>query len=65
MPFTAASELVVAPAGNKFINDFHKILDDVKDGISVKHAADNFYKFNKAFLKASKEIIFGYDKKMN
>jgi hypothetical protein len=31
----------------------------VKDGISVKHAADNFYKFNHAFLKVSKELIFG------
>ncbi|MEO5635365.1 MAG: hypothetical protein ABIS26_00510, partial [Candidatus Paceibacterota bacterium] len=45
----AAIQLVVAPAGDKFINEFHMILDDVKDGISVKHAADDFYKFNHAF----------------
>src|SRR3989344_2857701 len=55
----AAIQLVVAPAGNKFINEFHIILDDVKDGMSVKHAADNFYKFNHAFLKVGKEILFG------
>ena len=59
----AAIQLIVAPAGEKFINEFHLILDDVKSGTSVKHAADNFYKFNKAFLKVSKEIIFGTKKK--
>ena len=32
-----AIQLVVAPAGEKFINEFHMILDDVKDGMSVKH----------------------------
>ncbi|MFA6519994.1 MAG: TraM recognition domain-containing protein [Candidatus Paceibacterota bacterium] len=58
----AAIQIVVAPAGDKFINEFHLILDDVKDGISVKHAADNFYKFNKAFLKAGKDLIFGHEK---
>lgn len=55
----AAIQLVVAPAGDKFINEFHMILDDVKDGVSVKHAADNFYKFHKAVAKAGKELIFG------
>lgn len=55
----AAIQLVIAPAGDKFINEFHKILDDVKDGTSVKHAADNFYKFNRAFIKAGKDLIFG------
>jgi hypothetical protein len=59
----AAIQLVIAPAGDKFINEFHKILDDVKDGISVKHAADNFYKLNKAFLKVGKELLFGYEEK--
>jgi len=59
----AAIQLVVAPAGNKFINEFHMILDDVKDGISVKHAVDNFYKFNKAFMKAAKDLVFGFKKK--
>ncbi|HNW71508.1 MAG TPA: type IV secretion system DNA-binding domain-containing protein [Candidatus Paceibacterota bacterium] len=59
----AAIQILIAPAGNKFINEFHKILDDVKDGISVKHADDNLYKFNKAFLKASKELLFNTEKK--
>jgi hypothetical protein len=59
----AAIQFVIAPAGNKFIDQFHIILDDVKSGTSVKHAADNFYKFNKAFLDASKQIIFGVSKK--
>ena len=59
----AAIQLVVAPAGEKFINEFHIILDDVKSGTSVKHAADNFYKFNRAFLKVSKSLIFGVKKK--
>ncbi len=59
----AAIQLVIAPAGDKFINEFHKILDDVKDGSSVKHADDNFYKFNKAFLKAGKGLVFGHKEK--
>lgn len=59
----AAIQLVVAPAGDKFINEFHKILDDVKSGTSVKHADDNFYKFNKAFLKVGKDILFGHKEK--
>jgi len=59
----AAIQLVVAPAGDKFIRQFHMILDDVKDGMSVKNAADNFYKFNKAFMSATKELIFGVKKK--
>ena len=59
----AAIQLVIAPAGEKFINEFHLILDDVKSGTSVKHAADNFYKFNKTFLKVSKDLFFGTKKK--
>ncbi|MEN9524364.1 MAG: hypothetical protein RL536_433, partial [Candidatus Parcubacteria bacterium] len=55
----AAIQLVIAPAGDKFIKEFHLILDDVKDGVSVKHAADNFYKFTSAFKKAGKELLFG------
>jgi hypothetical protein len=55
----AAIQLVIAPAGNKFINEFHMILDDVKNGLSVKNANDNFYKFSRAFLKVSKEIVTG------
>ncbi len=58
----AAIQFVIAPAGEKYIKEFHLILDDVKDGMSVKHAADNFYKFNKAILKASKELFFGVKK---
>jgi len=58
----AAIQLVVAPAGDKFINEFHMILDDVKDGVSVKHAADNFYKFHHGLLKVSKELVFGAKK---
>ena len=56
----AAIQFVISPAGNKFINEFHMILDDVKDGMSVKYANDTFYKFNKAFTKAAKDIIFGH-----
>jgi hypothetical protein len=59
----AAIQLVVAPAGETYMNQFHIILDDVKSGTSVKHAADNFYKFNKAFMKAGKELIFGVKEK--
>ncbi len=55
----AAIQLVIAPAGEKYINEFHAILDDVKGGMSVKHAADNLYKFNKAFLRIGKDVIFG------
>ncbi len=59
----AAIQFIVAPAGEKFINEFHYILDDVKDGMSVMHAADNFYKFNRALLKATKELFFEPKKK--
>lgn len=59
----AAIQLVIAPAGSKFIDQFHMILDDVKDGVSVKHAADNFYKFNQALFKVGKELVFGVKKK--
>ncbi|OGJ09328.1 hypothetical protein A2356_00525 [Candidatus Nomurabacteria bacterium RIFOXYB1_FULL_39_16] len=59
----AAIQIVIAPAGDKFIDEFHKILDDVKSGTSVKHADDNFYKFNKAFLKAGKDLFFGHKEK--
>jgi hypothetical protein len=59
----AAIQIAIAPAGNRFIDEFHKVLDDVKDGTSVKHANDAFYKFNKALLGVSKEIIFGAEKK--
>ncbi len=58
----AVIQLVVAPAGDTYVNEFHVILDDVKDGMSVKHAADNLYKFKSAFKKVSKELIFGYKK---
>ncbi len=59
----AAIQIVIAPAGDKFINEFHHILDDVKDGISVKHADDNFYKWNSTFKKVGKELIFGIKEK--
>lgn len=58
----AAIQLVVAPAGDNFIHDFHAILDDVKDGMSVKYASDNLYKFNKALIKVGKELFFGAKK---
>ncbi|MEI7709245.1 MAG: hypothetical protein WCI76_00855, partial [bacterium] len=58
----AAIQLVIAPAGEKFINQFHLILDDVKDGMSVKYANDNFYKFKRAVLDVSKEFLFNVHK---
>jgi hypothetical protein len=61
----AAIQILVAPAGSKFIDQFHIILKDVKDGMSIKHAADSFYKFNKAFMRAAKELFFESKKKAN
>lgn len=61
----AAIQIVISPAGEKFTNEFHMILDDVKSGISVRHASDNFYKFHKAFWSISKNILFGYKKEEN
>jgi hypothetical protein len=55
----AAIQMVVAPAGDKFINEFHIILDEVKEGVSIKHASDNFYKWSSAFTKVGKELITG------
>ncbi|MFA6257259.1 MAG: TraM recognition domain-containing protein [Candidatus Paceibacterota bacterium] len=59
----AAIQFLIAPAGDKFINEFHMILDDVKDGISVKHAADNFYKWRSALKTAGKDLLFGLKEK--
>ncbi len=58
----AAIQILIAPAGDKFINEYHMILDDVKSGTSIKHANDNFYKFHKALAKVGKELIFGIKK---
>jgi len=58
----AAIQFLIAPAGNKFIVEFHKILDDVKNGMSIKNAADDFYKFHVAFLNTSKDFLFGIKK---
>lgn len=55
----AAIQLVVAPAGDKFIHQFHAVLDDVKDGMSIKYADNTFYKFRKEFANVSKELVFG------
>ncbi|MFM7088690.1 MAG: type IV secretory system conjugative DNA transfer family protein [Candidatus Paceibacterota bacterium] len=55
----AAIQLVVAPAGDKFIHDFTEILRDVKKGTSIKHASDNFYKFKHAIFQAGKELVLG------
>ena len=54
----AAIQLVIAPAGNKFINDFHYVLDEVKDHKSIKYATDGFYKLSKDIFRISKEIVF-------
>lgn len=59
----AAVQIVVCPSGDKFTKEFHSILNEVKKGASVKHAADDFYKLHKAFWNASKELIFGPGKK--
>jgi len=59
----AAIQFVVAPAGNKFIDQFHIILDEVKSGVSVNHASDHLQKWNKAFFQAGKEMIMGTGKK--
>ena len=59
----AAIQLVVAPAGDKFINEFNTLLGEVKKGVSINKATDNLYKLHKAFIKAGKEVIFGPKKK--
>jgi len=53
----AAIQLIVTPAGNKFIDEFDMILHDVKKGMSVKYAANDFYKFKKEVIKFSKELF--------
>ncbi len=55
----AAIQLIVAPAGDKFIHDFTEILRDVKRGTSVKYASDNLYKFQHAIFQAGKELVMG------
>src|SRR3989344_1134220 len=59
----AAIQFLIAPAGDQFINEFHMILDEVKDGMSVKHASDKFYKWRSAFTQAGKDLIFGVKEK--
>ncbi|MES2023808.1 MAG: TraM recognition domain-containing protein [Patescibacteria group bacterium] len=55
----AAIQFLFAPAGEKFTQDFHMILDDVKSGTSIMHASDNFYKFHQAIWKASRDLVLG------
>lgn len=59
----AAIQIVIAPAGDKFIKEFHAVLEDVKKGVSVKHAGDSMYRIKKGFADAGKEIFFGIKKK--
>ena len=59
----AAIQIVVAPAGDKFIKQFHQILDEVEKGSSVKFASDSALKWGSALKKVSKEVIFGVQKK--
>lgn len=58
----AAIQIVIAPSGDRFINEFHHILNDVKRGLSVKKADDNYYKFSSALFNISKELILGKNK---
>src|SRR3989344_5906314 len=60
---TQCIQFLIAPAGDQFINEFHMILDEVKDGMSVKHASDKFYKWRSAFTQAGKDLIFGVKEK--
>ncbi len=64
----AAIQLVVAPAGEKFINQFSAILHDVKKGMSIKYADDGFYKFRRelvdTFTGGSKKKEEGENKHM-
>ncbi|MFA4975427.1 MAG: TraM recognition domain-containing protein [Candidatus Paceibacterota bacterium] len=59
----AAIQFVIAPAGEKFINKFNSILHDVKKGMSVKYADDDFYKFKKEIFKISKDLFTNEKKK--
>ncbi len=55
----AAIQLVISPAGQKYIEKFHHILEDVKKGISVKYADKDLFKAKKEVLKIAKDLIFG------
>lgn len=55
----ASIQILVAPAGEKFTRDYHHILDEVKDGKSIKYAANTFFKIKTDVLNVGKELIFG------
>lgn len=55
----AAIQFVISPAGQKYIEKFHHILEDVKRGISIKHADSDIFKVKKEVFKIAKDLVFG------
>ncbi len=58
-----AIQFVLAPAGEKFIQKFNLILEEVRTGISAKKALSTFGKFDREFGAAAKELVFGVKSK--
>lgn len=59
----AAIQFVICPLGEDKIKKFSTILDQVKNGMEVKKADKLFSEFDRKFFKATKELIFGIEKK--
>ena len=55
----AAIQLVIAPAGEKYIKDFSYALSEVKKGVKLSKTGGMLGGFDKAFLKVGKEIVTG------
>ena len=62
----AAIQFVMCPEDDKLMHEFHRVLEDVKEGYSVKTARSLGRQIGLEFLRVGKEIITGTEaKKLN
>ena len=58
----AAIQFVMCPEGDKLVRHFQEVLDNLKEGYSVKNARSIWRQIGNEFLKAGKELVFGTEK---
>lgn len=61
----AAIQFVICPEDDELMHRFHMILDDVKEGYSVKTARSVGRQIGLEFLKVGKELLGGTPKELN
>ncbi len=55
----AAVQFVIAPAGDDYVQKYQMVLQEIKDGMSVKKALSVFGHLHRELGEAAKELIFG------